>query len=203
MINPILHTKIYIFAIHLLTRHDYAYHKYNALYLLRIFINDFKKINREIRIHKIKSRLITLHLLLRLRYETLKRWDVDLSEYLNKHSNRYSVLDYQIRLFSIILINSNSRIESYEFKTSFFLIEIIILLTHFKSIMLYHDLLKRQASTQYSDVEFLLQILTMPLKTSWINSTIFIKHYYIFYKKQMLIFAKNLNKRSNHFLSSI
>ena len=154
--------------------------------------------------HKVKNNLITLHLLLRLRYETLKRWDVDLSKYLNKHSNRYSTLDYQIRLSSMILIDSNSRIKNYESKISFFLIKIIILLTHFKSIMSYHDLLKRQASTQYPNVEIISQTLIKLLRTSWFNSTIFTKHHYIFYKKQMLISAKNLNKeRNNRFLSFI
>ena len=204
MINPILHTKTYIPAIHLLTRHEYACHKYNVLCLLRIFIDDFKKINRRIKNHKIKNSLIILHILFRLRYGTLKRWDVGFSEYLNKHSDRYSALDYQIRLFSMVLIDSNSRIESYEFKTSFFLIRIIILLTHFKSIMSYHDLLRRQMSTRYLNVENVLQRLTILLKTFWINLTIFTKHYYIFYKKQMFIFMKNSNKeRSNHFLSFI
>ena len=46
VISLILHTKTYISAIHLSTHHDCACHKYNALCLLRIFINDFKKINR-------------------------------------------------------------------------------------------------------------------------------------------------------------
>ena len=44
----ILYTKTYILAIHLSTYHDYAYYKYSALCLLRIFINDFKKINRRV-----------------------------------------------------------------------------------------------------------------------------------------------------------
>ena len=41
---------------------------------------------------------------------------VDFLKYLNSHLNRYSVLNYQIRLFSMILINSNSKIENYGFK---------------------------------------------------------------------------------------
>ena len=56
----------------------------------------------------------------------------------------------------MILIDSNSRIKSCEFKTSFFLIEIIILLTHFKLIMLYHDLIKKQVSIRYINVEMQL-----------------------------------------------
>ena len=214
VINPILYTKTYIPAIHLSTRHDYVYHIYSALFLLRIFIDDFnnkktnrrinRKINLQIKSHKIKNRLMILHLLLRLRYEILKRWKhIKRQSNLNNHSGLYSALDYQIRLFSMILTDSNSRIKSYEFKINFFLIRIIILLTHFKSIMLYHDLLRRQASTQYSNVETLLQALTISLRTSWINSAIFIKHHYIFYKKQMFIFAKDSNKRSNHFLNFI
>ena len=38
------------------------------------------------------------------------------------------------------------RIENYEFKINFVLIKIIILSTHFKLIMLYRDLMKKQAS---------------------------------------------------------
>ena len=134
------------YSLFLSTRHDYVYHICNALCLLRIFIdNDFKKINRrvslQIKSYKIKNSLIKLYLFLRLRYRTLKRWNVDLLEYhLNKHSNRYLILNYKIRLFLMILIDSNSRIESYEFKI----------------IMLYYDLLRRQASTQYLNVEILL-----------------------------------------------
>ena len=107
------------------TQRQYAYHKYSALCLLRVFIEYFKRISRrvnlQIRSHKVKNSLTTLHFLLRLRYGILKRWDVDFSKYLNKHSNRYSVLDYQIRLFSMTLIDSNSRIESYESKSNHFL----------------------------------------------------------------------------------
>ena len=40
-------------------------------------------------------------------------------------------------------INSNLRIENYEFKINFVLTKIIILLTHFKLIMLYYDLMRR------------------------------------------------------------
>ena len=173
MINPILHIKIYIPVIHLSIRHDYAYHRYSALSLLRIFIIDFKRTNRRI---SLQNRLITLHLFLRLRYEILKRWEIDLLKHvnhpchvrqldLNNHFDLYSALDYLIYLFSMILIDSNSRTGSYEFKTNFVLIRIIILLTHFKSIMSYHDLLGRQASTRYSDVEILLQTLTISLRT--------------------------------------
>ena len=45
-ISFILYTKIYIFIIRFLIRHDYVYYKYNVFYLLKTFINDFKKINR-------------------------------------------------------------------------------------------------------------------------------------------------------------
>ena len=128
--SPILHTKTYIPATHLLTRHDYACHICSALFLLRISIDDFnnKRTNRRIRSHKAKNSLITLHLLLRLRYEILKRWEhIERQSDLNNHSGLYSALDYQIRLFSMILIYPNSRTGSYGFKRSFFLIRIIIL----------------------------------------------------------------------------
>ena len=46
IINFILYTKIYILAIRFLIRYNFAYYKYNALYLRKTFINDFKKINR-------------------------------------------------------------------------------------------------------------------------------------------------------------
>ena len=46
IINFILYIKIYIFVIRFSTRYDYAYYKYNALYLLKIFINNFKRISR-------------------------------------------------------------------------------------------------------------------------------------------------------------
>ena len=68
-----------------------------------------------------------LHFLLRLRYEILKRWKhIERQSNLNNHFDLYSVLNYQIHLFSMILMDSNSRIENYEFKISFFLIKIII-----------------------------------------------------------------------------
>ena len=164
--NPILHMKTYILAIRLSTRHNFTYRICSAPFLLKIFINDFnrrtnRKNNLQIKNHKIKKHLMTLHLLLRLRYEILKRKkriDLLLKQHinysyhkrhlnLNNHLNLYLILNYQIHLFSIISINSNSRIKSYKFKTNFFLIEIIILLTHFKLIMLYRDLMRRQTST--------------------------------------------------------
>ena len=43
-VSLILYMKIYIFVIHLIRR-QYAYHKYSALCLLRIFIEYFKRIN--------------------------------------------------------------------------------------------------------------------------------------------------------------
>ena len=167
--------------------HDYAYHKkinrkvylqsrlisLHFLFRLRYEIlkcwkhidNDFKKINRrvslQIRSHKIKNNLITLNLLFRLRYEILKRWNVNLSKcYLNKHSNRYSTLNYQIRLFSMILINSNSRIENYEFKINFFLIKIIILLTLnlAKSFDIVKTTYNLNSKTQIRNLQLLLYV---------------------------------------------
>ena len=47
VINFTLYTKTYIFVIHFSTYYDYAYYIYSALFLLKIFIDDFnnKKIN--------------------------------------------------------------------------------------------------------------------------------------------------------------
>ena len=89
--------KIYILVIYLLIRYDYIYHIYNALFLLKIFIDNFnnKKINRrisfQIRNYKIKNYLITLYFLLRLRYEISKRWKhIDFLKYMNlKHINNF------------------------------------------------------------------------------------------------------------------
>ena len=77
-------------AIHLIY-HDFVYYKYNALCLLKIFINNFinnKKINRrnnlQIKNHKIKNYIIILYFLLRLYYEILKRWKyIDFLKHIN------------------------------------------------------------------------------------------------------------------------
>ena len=48
VINFILYTKTYILIIRLSTHHNFAYHKYNAFYLRKTFINDFKRISRRV-----------------------------------------------------------------------------------------------------------------------------------------------------------